>query len=430
MSGSGPAGMPRRIERLRDRLGAGYDEPAIQAVIAELLAMADQLEDEAARLDDAQAALRADREQFERAVGRSADLFRAVPAACLVTDAEGIVRQVNAAAEELLGAQKWIGKPLVLRVAQRDRSGVHARVTAAHRGAAPEPLVVTLACDQESRPSVELRCVPTEGGQLLWVLDDVTDREVAEDRLKKAIEHERATAAQLRDLNEVRDAFILAVSHDLQAPLAGIVGLAGLLDEQPRLAAADRRRMISQIRTAAERLLAELRALLDLERLRRGDIGLDQRRVDLADLVREVLGQIDVGGRRVTLDCAPLMAVVDPVIVGRILTNLLTNAARHTPPESQVWVRCSREPDGLLLVVEDDGPGVPDELQPRVFDLFRRGQRPGGVADGFGVGLALVRQFAELHGGLARVEDRRGGGASFQVLLAELPLSADAPVRR
>jgi signal transduction histidine kinase len=80
---------------------------------------------------------------------------------------------------------------------------------------------------------------------------------------------------------------------------------------------------------------------------------------------------------------------------------------------STIWVRCSREPDGVLLVVEDDGPGIPPGRRDSVFDLFERAHDSSGV----GAGLALVRRFARLHDGYARIEERPGGGASFQVLL-------------
>ncbi|MGZ4114395.1 MAG: sensor histidine kinase, partial [Actinomycetota bacterium] len=97
--------------------------------------------------------------------------------------------------------------------------------------------------------------------------------------------------------------------------------------------------------------------------------------------------------------------------------NLLTNAARHTPPTAHVWVRARREAEGVTIVVEDDGPGVPDEVKTEIFEAFHRG-RAARDLPGSGIGLSLVSRFAELHGGRAWVEDRPGGGASFRVYLA------------
>ena len=78
-----------------------------------------------------------------------------------------------------------------------------------------------------------------------------------------------------------------------------------------------------------------------------------------------------------------------------------------------------RREDGLLVIVEDEGDGVPDELKDAIFEPFRQGPGPASASPGVGVGLSLVARFAELHGGRAWVEDRPGGGASFRVLLAE-----------
>jgi signal transduction histidine kinase len=102
-----------------------------------------------------------------------------------------------------------------------------------------------------------------------------------------------------------------------------------------------------------------------------------------------------------------------------MIENLLANAARHTPPEARVWVRARRHERGVLLVVEDDGPGVPPELRDAVFEPFRQAPGPSHHDPGFGIGLTLVARFAQLHGGSAWVEDRPGGGASFRVYLPE-----------
>jgi signal transduction histidine kinase len=92
-----------------------------------------------------------------------------------------------------------------------------------------------------------------------------------------------------------------------------------------------------------------------------------------------------------------------------------------------VWVRVAREGGGVLIVVEDDGPGVPDELKQAVFEPFRQGNGVPYPSPGVGVGLSLVARFAELHGGRAWVEERDGGGASFRVLFGWEPSAAPEP---
>jgi signal transduction histidine kinase len=119
----------------------------------------------------------------------------------------------------------------------------------------------------------------------------------------------------------------------------------------------------------------------------------------------------------------PVTISLDPGKVERIIENLLANAARHTPPDTPVWVRVAEPPGGggVLLAVEDAGAGIPAELRDSVFEPFRQGPDPPTHAPGVGIGLTLVARFAELHGGRAWVEERAGGGSSFRVLIPDAP---------
>jgi signal transduction histidine kinase len=104
--------------------------------------------------------------------------------------------------------------------------------------------------------------------------------------------------------------------------------------------------------------------------------------------------------------------------VERIVENLLVNTARHTPKGTRVWVRLHAEAGGVLLVVEDDGPGVPESQRIQIFEPFRQGGGPR-KGRGLGIGLSLVSRFAALHDGWADVIQREGGGSRFRVFLAD-----------
>jgi signal transduction histidine kinase len=121
------------------------------------------------------------------------------------------------------------------------------------------------------------------------------------------------------------------------------------------------------------------------------------------------------------VELASVEIAIDSAKVERIVENLLVNASRHTPPGTPIWVRVDPHAPGALLTVADAGPGVPAEQRERIFQPFHRGPGASSHAPGSGVGLALVAQFAGLHGGRAWVEPRAGGGASFQVLLPDSP---------
>jgi len=123
-------------------------------------------------------------------------------------------------------------------------------------------------------------------------------------------------------------------------------------------------------------------------------------------------------GRFIETEVDDITVSVDAAKVERIIENLLSNAIRHTPEDSRIWVRAHGQDGGVLLVVEDEGGGIPKELHEAVFEPFR--QAPGSSSEhspGVGIGLSLVRRFAELHGGRAWLEDRPEGGSTFRVFL-------------
>jgi PAS domain S-box-containing protein len=265
--------------------------------------------------------------------------------------------------------------------------------------------------------------------QLRGLMVDITDRKLAEQALQAserkfsdAFQREREAAQRLRALDEMKNTFLEAVSHDLRTPLTSILGSALTLEqtklELPREDALD---LVKRVATNARKLERLLADLLDLDRLQRGIISPQRRPANLAELVGRTVEEVENPQRRsITIEAEAVSVNVDAAKVERIVENLLSNALRHTIAETHIWVRASAEEGGISLVVEDDGPGIPEGLRQAVFEPFQ--QAPGSAAEhspGVGIGLSLVHRFAELHGGRAWVEERPGGGASFHVFLPD-----------
>jgi len=250
-------------------------------------------------------------------------------------------------------------------------------------------------------------------------------------QLAAALERERAAAEHLRAVDEMKTTFLQAVSHDLRSPLTTILGIALTLERGgagglPADEAAD---LLHRLSANARKLDGLLGDLLDLDRLARGTLTPRRQLVDIGALTRRVVEDAGVNQEHAVVVDAPTVRIaVDAPKIERIVENLVANAAKHTQAGTTIWVRVQRQRDGVLLLVEDERPGVPAQLREQVFQPFHKGRNIADHAPGSGIGLALVAQFASLHGGRAWVQDRPGGGASFRVFLPDVPsLDASRP---
>jgi PAS domain S-box-containing protein len=233
-------------------------------------------------------------------------------------------------------------------------------------------------------------------------------------------EQQRESLERLQAIDEMKNSFLQAVSHELRTPLTAVLGLALTLEKQfESFGDEQRKEILGMLAFNARKLDRLLTDLLDLDRLTRGVLKPYLRPLHLGDLIDRMADEVDTEGRLVEIDSQDVQVVLDGAKVERIVENLLVNAVRHTPEESRIWIRAADADDGVLIVVEDDGPGVSDESKEAIFEVFRQG--PERAVSGTGVGLTLVSRFAQLHGGRAWVEDRPGGGASFRVLLPHAP---------
>ncbi|MFP5351802.1 MAG: MASE1 domain-containing protein [Actinomycetota bacterium] len=224
----------------------------------------------------------------------------------------------------------------------------------------------------------------------------------------------------IKESDRAKNALLQTVAHDLRGPLSAIVGFAAALALPERLDKSERDHMLARIEVIAARLSRMVTDILDLDRVS----GAVRQPVDVSEIAHRLVMELESETHPIRVDAEPLVALVDPVDVERILENLLANSIRHTPSGTPIYLRVQERAEGLLLVVEDEGPGVDDDLKKAIFEPFHHGQTS---QPGTGIGLALVAGLAKRHDGRAWVEDRVGGGASFRVLLRGTDVGSITP---
>jgi two-component system CheB/CheR fusion protein len=230
--------------------------------------------------------------------------------------------------------------------------------------------------------------------------------------------------AALDDADVRKDVFLATLSHELRNPLAPIRTAARLL-ESPTLTADQLARARSIISRQVVHMSSLLDDLLDVTRITRGAFVLKKEQVDLDTLmdaaVETAQPAIDASHHALTIERldAPIMLTGDSVRLTQVISNLLANAAKYTPPGGQITVGSRMEAGALVLFVRDNGIGLAPEMLTRVFDMFTRCESDADRSEGgLGIGLALVKGLVELHGG--RVQARSAGlrrGSEFVVSL-------------
>ncbi|HEY3766180.1 MAG TPA: ATP-binding protein [Gaiellales bacterium] len=247
---------------------------------------------------------------------------------------------------------------------------------------------------------------------------------VAVDRERLA--NEAFEAEALRRSDTVKTAVLRAVSHDLRSPLTAIRAASdGLEDETLTLSDADRRDLVDTIGVEVRRLERVVDNLLALSRLQAGAVATVPEVWTVDDLIYGALDDLSRSTERVVLsipdDAPPVL--VDAVQVRQILSNLIDNALKFSPPESPVTVRVNRTRKEVIVRVIDQGRGLPESELEHVFEPFYRGA-PAQDQTGTGLGLAIARGFAEANGGRLWADSRPGQGAGFALAL---PPAEDAP---
>jgi signal transduction histidine kinase len=247
---------------------------------------------------------------------------------------------------------------------------------------------------------------------------------------------EEAASVQAREeATRLKDDFLSAAAHDLRTPLTTLLLHAELLQrraEQEPSAPLEMHRVASMV-NEAHRLQELVTSFLDASRAERGQMLAHRETVDLAALVEEACARVAGNGHPCRADASgPILGSYDPDRLRQLIDNLVENALKYSPVESEVLVRAWREGDAAHISVTDQGIGIPPADLPSLFDRFHRGSNVDDRRfQGLGLGLYICRAIVEEHGGHISADSELGRGSTFHVVLPALPtvaLDLDAPL--
>jgi PAS domain S-box-containing protein len=275
---------------------------------------------------------------------------------------------------------------------------------------------------------------------LIGVATDITERKQAQRELEKLVVAEQRLRAEAERANRAKDEFLAIVSHELRSPLNALRGWSHLLATTRPLDGSLIERASRAIKRNVDHQTRLIDDLLDTSRIVSGKLTIDRRVVNLCEIVIAALDAARPVAAakaielRFTPDDPDIMVIGDSGRLQQVVSNLLSNAVKFTPEKGEVSVRLMKNAERVQLQVKDNGIGIAPEFLPHVFDRFSQADTSAARrAGGLGIGLALVRHIALLHGGQVRADSPGvGRGATFTIDLPGAPAAAvlalaDAP---
>ena len=322
----------------------------------------------------------------EELIGRTgSDIFGGQHAAAAIEDEQQVIRT---------------GRPIVGKLERETRSG-----------------------RPDAWASVTKMPLREDGGQIIGTFGisrDVTAQVEAENALARQARQPGPQNEQPREPDTAKDDFLGLVSHELRTPLTSIIGYARLLRDQ-RTSNLNTDQFAEVIQKNAQRLLHLVEDLLFLSQNQPGELAVELRSADLADIAASVVEEMRPEAQRKHIDLAfsaaavPRLAV-DPARMAQLLGNLISNAVKFTPAGGKVEVSLGMDEDRAVLSVADTGVGIPAADQERIFErFFRTAIATRQVIPGTGLGLAIAKDIVEAHHGTIAVDSDESRGSTFLI---------------
>jgi PAS domain S-box-containing protein len=381
----------------------------------------------------------AERDKVQNIVGGATGV------AIIGTDEQGLITLFNPGAERLLGyrAEEVLGRET--RVLHSEESirekaaelGVEndfAAVAAALVDGGATDMKFARKDGEERSHSMSLNRIEDDRGKVIGYVstsEDITDRVEAQARLVEALETERQAVERLREVDQVKDAFVSSVSHELRTPITSILGYIEMLEDGVYgHLGPEQLDAVKRVATNSTRLLSLISDLLTLSQVQDDSIGLADRLVDLRKIVGAGVAVVapTLQRRKLTLELdlldEPAPFLGDRDMLERVVINLVGNAVKFTPAGGRIVVSLGADADCWVIAVADTGIGIPEQEQERLFSRFFRSSLAQEQAiPGSGLGLSIAHAIVEKHEGRMSVDSAVGEGTTFRVHLPILTAS-------
>ncbi|HEY0586620.1 MAG TPA: ATP-binding protein [Pseudoduganella sp.] len=351
--------------------------------------------------------------QLRDAMQRIAAIIETAQDAFIAVGPDGYITDWNPAAENMFGwtREEAVGKSYIdMLVPQRFRAQQEAALAAARGSEAPDSgrhVQRTLIRRDGTELAVEASISRPASGLFCVFLHDISAR---------------------RKVEEMKDEFIATVSHELRTPMTSIrASLSMLIDGGAGELPPDVQHLVNIAYQSSERLVRLVNDILDIEKIEAGKMEFRSDELELAPLLDAAIDAVrgSAAQRPVALERSGsgrgLRVRGDHDRLVQLLVNLLSNAIKYSPQYNTVTLACSAVPAGIRLSVSDNGPGIPEAFQARVFAKFAQADSSDTrLKGGSGLGLAICRAIAEQHGGIIGFETEAGRGTTFHVTLPAL----------
>jgi PAS domain S-box-containing protein len=241
--------------------------------------------------------------------------------------------------------------------------------------------------------------------------EEVVERKKAEDEARRSLERER-------ELNELKTKFVSIASHEFRTPLSTVLSSAALIQQykdKNDLEKVDKH--VLRIKSSVNHLTQILNDFLSLGRLEEGKVDLNVEMVDVNHFLHEIMEEVQSflkEGQELNIQCTPEINRIetDARILRNIMFNLISNASKYSDPGTPITIVCERKNGTVLFCIKDEGIGIPKEDQKHLFDRFYRASNAGEV-QGTGLGLNIVKRYAELLGGDVTFQSEYKKGSTF-----------------